>query len=202
MNTSRVAGAFLAVVVLVAFGAAYAEQEGLPSVFNGENFEGWKVPENNIWWEAGDGVLKVKNGPEKKGSILWTEQEYTNFVMEFEFKFGEGTVDSGVFIRDDREQIQIGISGSLKRDMTGSPYIAGKGYPVEAEGVKELLKLDDWNEMTIVAKGNNYSVWLNGTPVMKYTSDTAVEKGPVGIQLHGGKVMAIAYRNIGIAELR
>ena len=202
MNTSKAVGALLAVVVLVAFGAAHAGQTGLPSAFNGENFEGWKLPENNIWWEAGDGILKVKNGPEKKGSTLWTEQEYASFVMEFEFKFGKGTVDSGIYVRDDREQIQIGISGSLKRDMTASPYISGKGYPVEAEGVKELLKLDGWNEMTIVAKGKHYSVWLNGTPVMKYASDTAVEKGPIGIQLHGGKVMAIEYRNIGIAELR
>ena len=36
--------------------------------------------------------------------------------------------------------------------MTGS-YISGKGYPVEAKGVKELLKLDDWNTMKICAEG-------------------------------------------------
>ena len=37
--------------------------------------------------------------------------------------------------------------------MTGSPYISGKGYPIEAEeekgkkGVKNLLKIDEWNKM-------------------------------------------------------
>ena len=178
-----------------------ARADGLPSVFNGKDLTGWKVPENNVWWKAEDGLLKVSSGPDQQGSTLWTEKAYANFVMEFEFKLGEGTVDSGVFVRNENEQIQIGISGSLKRDMTASPYIAHKGYPVEATGVKELLKLDDWNAMTIVAKGKNYTVWLNGQHVMTYDSDSAVEKGPIGIQLHGSRNMSIDYRNITLAEL-
>lgn len=174
----------------------------LPSAFNGNDLSGWKAPENNIWWKADSGILHVNSGPKKTGSTLWTEKEYGNFVMEFEFKFGEGTIDTGIYVRNSREQIQIGISGSLKRDMTGSPYIGGKGYPVEAKGVKELLKLDDWNAMTIVAKGKNYSVWLNGQHVMTYDSDTAIEMGPVGIQLHGNRDMSVSYRNITLAELK
>jgi len=189
-------------ILTVATMAPCSLQAGeLPSIFNGKDLSGWKVPENNVWWKADQGVLKVKSGPNKTGSTLWSEKEYKNFVMEFEFKLGEGTVDSGVFVRNGKEQIQIGISGSLKRDMTASPYISGKGYPVEAKGVKELLKLDDWNEMTIVAKGKNYTVWLNGINVMTYTSDSAIEKGPVGIQLHGNRDMSIDYRNIRLAEL-
>ena len=146
--------------------------------------------------------MKIKSGPKKKGQTLWTEKEYKDFVMEFEFKMGEGTVDSGIYVRNSREQIQIGISGSLKRDMTGSPYISGKGYPVEAEGVKELLKPKDWNTMRIEAKGKNYTVWLNGKKVMTYESDTAPEKGKIGIQLHGNRNMAIDFRNMKAADLK
>ena len=173
----------------------------LPSVFNGKNFAGWKVPEGNIWWKAESGILSVKSGPNRKGSTLWTEKQYTNFVMEFEFRFGQGTVDSGIFLRNNREQIQLGMSGSMKRDMTGSPYIMGKGYPAEAAGVKELLKQDQWNRMTIVVIGKNYSVWLNGVHVLSYDSETAVERGPVGIQLHPNNDMSIDYRKITLAEL-
>ena len=173
----------------------------LPAIFSGKDLAGWKVPDGNIWWKAKDGVLHVQSGPDKKGSTLWTTQEYKNFVMQFEFKFGEGTVDTGIYVRNSKEQIQIGISGSLKRDMTGSPYIAGKGYPVEAKGVKELLKLDDWNHMTIVAIGKNYSVWLNGQHVMTYDSDSAIENGPIGIQLHGNRDMSAKYRNMRLAAI-
>lgn len=174
--------------------------EKLAPIFNGKDLSGWSVPENNIWWLVEDGVLQVRSGPEKKGSILWTEKEYENFVVELDFKFGEGTVDSGVHVRN-QDQIQIGISGSLKRDMTGSPYIPGKGYPVEAEGVKELLKLDDWNHMRIEVKGMEYVCFLNGEKVMTYTSDTGKPKGPIGLQLHGNKEMGIDFKNIKVAEL-
>ena len=68
-------------------------------------------------------------------------------------------------------------------------------------GVAELLKLDDWNEMTIIAKGNNYTTWLNGQHVMTYNSESAGERGPVGIQLHGNREMEIWYQDIRMAGL-
>ena len=112
----------------------------------------------------------------------------------------EGVVDSGAHLRN-QDQIQIGISGSLKRDMTGSPYISGKGYPVEATGVKELLKMTDWNIMRIEVSGMEYACWLKGKKVMTYTPDTGLPKDPIGLQMHGDRDMAIDYRNINLAEL-
>ena len=179
-----------------------ADDGELKSIFNGKDLTGWDVPDNNIWFTVKDGVLKLENGPQKKGQTLWTSDEYENFEMEFDFKMGKGTVDSGVYVRNSREQIQIGISGSLKRDMTGSPYISGKGYPVEAKGVKELLKLDDWNTMKICAEGKKYTVWLGGQKIMTYESDSAIKKGKIGIQLHGNRVMSIEYRNIKARSLK
>lgn len=174
---------------------------GLPSAFNGKDFQGWKVPAGNLWWKVDQGVLQARSDPGQKGSVLFTEQKYRDFVMQLEFKLGEGTVDSGIFIRGEHDQIQIGESGSLKRDMTASPYIPGKGYPQEAEGVADLLKPDGWNAMTIVAMGDTYTVWLNGKLVVSYQSDTASERGPIGIQLHPDRDMGIDFRKIRIAEL-
>ena len=178
-----------------------AKAQKMKKVFDGKTLDGWVIPENNIWWSVGNGMLSVKNGPDRKGSILWTEKEYENFIIQTDFRFGTGTVDSGIFLRNDKQQIQIGISGSLKRDMTGSPYIPGKGYPVEAEGVKDLLKTDGWNTMKVEAKGNIYTVWLNGEKVMTYTSENAIEKGPIGLQLHPKNEMSIDFRKIKVAEI-
>ena len=190
---------FILSLNLLFIGAAWSE--GLPRAFNGKDFSGWQVPENNIWWQVADGVVIATSDEKRTGSILWTKHEYKNFIIEFDYKNGFGTVDTGVFLRTDKEQIQIGMSGSLKRDMTGSPYIAGKGYPVEAKGVADLLKKDTWNSMTIVAKGDSYSVWLNGGFVLNYTSETAIHKGPIGLQLHPNNEMSIHFRRIRIAEL-
>jgi len=172
-------------------------------IFNGKDLSGWKAPEGNEeagWYQAVDGELRIQSGPKQKGSILWTEKSFRSFVVAFDFKFGEGVIDTGVHVRNS-DQIQIGISGSLKRDMTGSPYIPGKGYPVEAEGVKELLKLKGWNSMKIQAVGKQYTVWLNGKKVMTYMSDSAIEEGPIGIQLHGKRDMSVIYRKLRLAEL-
>ena len=143
---------YLAFAIAMAFSGPLSAEEKLIPIFNGKDLTGWNAPENNICWLVNDGILQVRSGPDKKGSILWTEKDYEDFVVELEFKFGEGTIDSGVHLRNE-DQIQIGISGSLKRDITASPYIPGKGYPVEAEGVKDLLKLDDWNHMRIEVRG-------------------------------------------------
>ena len=147
----------LVLVSLFSFSIVNGQEPKMKKAFNGKNFKGWTVPENNIWYTAADGILSIKSGPDKKGSIIWTEKQYENFIIEADFKMGEGIVDSGFFLRTENEQIQIGISGSLKRDMTGSPYIPGKGYPVEATNVKNLLKLSDWNTMKIKADKKTYT---------------------------------------------
>ena len=123
---------------------AYAQEPKLKKIFNGKNLKGWIAPDNNTWWLVDNKELLVKSGPDKKGSILWTEKKYRDFIVETDFKMLDGVVDSGIFLRSENDQIQIGISGSLKRDLTASPYIPKKGYPVEAK-VKDILKLKDWN---------------------------------------------------------
>ena len=159
------------------------------------------MPENNIWWSVNDGVLKTENGPDRKGSTLWTQKKYQNFIVKADFKMGKGTVDSGIFIKGESPQIQIGISGSLKRDMTCSPYIPGKGYPVEAKKVKELLSLTDWNTMKVKSKGKKLTVWLNGKKVLTYEVEKIEAEGPIGLQLHPGNEMSIEYRNILVKEI-
>ena len=178
-----------------------AQEPKMKKIFNGKSLKGWKAPENNVWWSASKGILFVKSTPEKKGSILWTEKNYENFVFQADFLMGDGVVDSGIFLRSENDQIQIGISGSLKRDLTGSPYIPKLRYPVEATAAKEVLKPKDWNTMKIRVVGKTYMVWLNGVEVMNYTSESIPASGPIGIQLHPGNEMSISYKNIVVAKL-
>lgn len=173
----------------------------LKKIFNGKDLSGWTAPDGNIWWTANKGILSAKSGPEQKGSILWTDKSYKDFIIQMDFKFGSGTIDSGIFLRSETQQIQIGESGSLKRDMTCSPYIPGKGYPAEASNIKQLLKMDDWNTIKVKAVGSVYTMWLNGEEVLTYDSDTAIEEGPVGIQLHPNRDMTIDFKNILFAQL-
>ena len=85
--------------ILVAAPVVAQTGPSIPSIFTGHDLSGWVVPQGNIWFMAQDGILKIKNGPDQTGHILWTRDSYADFVMEFEFKMGAGTVDSGVFVR-------------------------------------------------------------------------------------------------------
>lgn len=193
----KLLASFLLLTVIV---STQAQDPKLKKIFNGKNLKGWVEPANNVWWTVNDGVLFVKSTAEKKGSILWTENKYENFIIQADFLMGDGTVDSGIFLRSEHDQIQIGISGSLKRDLTASPYIPKKGYPVEAK-VKDILKLKDWNTMKVKVVGSTYTVWLNGAEVMTYTSENMPASGPIGFQLHPGNEMSCSFKNIRLAAL-
>jgi hypothetical protein len=186
---------FLAVLACAAHLAAEPVK-----LFNGTGLEGWNV-KGAAYWTAADGILKGESDEKQQASTLWTDKSYKDFTLDLEFRFS-GDIDSGIFLRHENEQIQIGTSRSLRRDMTGSPYIGSLGkYPQEAQGVKEALKADDWNKMRIVAKGDTYTVSLNGTQVIEYVSATAKESGPVGLQIHAGVTMKIEFRNLSVESL-
>lgn len=198
---------FLLITAIVFASNAFGQttEPEMTTIFDGDDLDYWEVPENNVWWSMDEGTLWAKSDSDKTGSILWTKEKYKDFIVQMDFKFGAGTVDSGIFMRGDDEkknaQIQIGESGSLKRDMTASPYVPKQGYPVEATGIKELLKMNDWNTIKAMTIGNTYKVWLNGNEVMNFTLEGANLEGPIGIQLHPNREMSIQFKNISVAEL-
>jgi len=69
---------------------------------------------------------------------------------------------------------------------------------------KELMKLDQWNEVTIIAKGNRIQHYLNGKLVLDFTDkhpELARSEGKIGLQLHAGKPMWAEFKNIRLREL-
>jgi len=185
--------------VLLVVGCS-SNKTGLESIFNGQDLSGWKS-NNAVCWQVKDGILHAVNDPEQKGDVLQTEKAYKNFVFQADFKFGEGRIDTGIFLRDTKEQIQIGESGSLKRDMTALPYIPGKGYPIQVETAQGVFDREGWNTIKVQVAGNTYTTWLNGTEIMTYESETIVPQGPIGIQVHPKREMSVDFRNILAQEL-
>jgi len=179
------------------FTMAAAERADAPAVaeiFNGRDFTGWKLPAEP-YWRVEDGAIVGESDDAKKGSMLYTEKTYGDVDFETEFRF-QGEVDSGVMMRKPEVQVQIGISRSLKRDMTGSFYV-GK-YPEEAQAKRagEILKPGAWNRLRIVARGDTFTVWLNGEQVSTYTAPAHGEPAPIGLQVHRDLRMKVEFRNV------
>ena len=205
--TRRHATAFCGLLIILAAGMALppdriataapnqaTESPVLREIFNGRDFTGWKLPAEP-YWRVVDGTIVGESDADKKGSMLYTEQAYGDVVFETEFRF-QGDVDSGVMLRQPEAQVQIGISRSLKRDMTGSFYV-GK-YPEEAQAKRagELLKPGAWNKLRIAVRGDTFTVWLNGEQVSTYTSTAHRGPGPIGLQIHKNVQMKIEFRNL------
>jgi len=134
---------------------------------------------------------------------MYTEKSYTDFALESDVRFADG-IDSGFIYGGKPElQVQIGVSRSLKVDMTGSIYYKGK-YPPEARAtnVDKLLKLNEWNTIRMEVKGKTTKVWLNGQHVLTFDCPEATTGGPVGLQIHPGVKMKVEFRNLKIAELK
>ncbi len=188
----------LASLLLVA--PAFAADPAPTVLFNGTDLTGWKAPSPNPFWRVENGVLVGENNPEKKGSMLYTEGSYGDCVIEAEVRFN-GEIDSGIMLRKPEIQMQIGVSRSLKKDMTGSFYIGN--YPPEGQGkgVDKLLKAGEWNAYKLQAKGDTYTIWLNGEKITEYTNPKYANPGPIGLQIHGGLAMKIDFRNLRLRPL-
>jgi hypothetical protein len=205
MKTIRTPIAALAVAITLALHVHAADQPvgDLKSIFTGTNFAGWKVPDPNPFWKIIDGVLVGENDEKLKGHTLHTTQSYTNFVLELEARWS-GEIDSGVMMREPEIQVQFGISRSLKRDMTGAFYLAKHpinakvGYPEagHTKGIEKIFKADDWNKFRIEAKGDTFTVWLNGEQISQYTDARYAGGAPIGLQVHPGLKMKVEFRNI------
>ena len=187
--------------------AADEPAEGFTRLFDGKTFEGWKVLPEKLaqkkYWRIEDGNIVIENdgGP---GSDLWTNKSYKNYELTLEFKTLTKDYDTGVFVRGKSHQVQIGISGSLKKDMTACIYAPKDkkgGYPGQTDKVTAINKPNEWNTLRIVMKGKVIQTFLNGEPMVEYQGVVLEDEGPIGIQLHGKRNMKVLFRNIDVKEL-
>ena len=76
---------------------------------------------------------------------------------------------------------------------------------IDADGYKQLFKLNDWNNVVIIAKGNHIQHYLNNRLILDFTDNDpklALLKGIIALQLHAGKPMWTEFKNIRIKEYK
>jgi hypothetical protein len=198
---------FLLLIFVSSWASVFAAELNWVPLFNGTDLTNFKSPPAGFW-RVENGVLIGENDEAKKGDYLWTQKEYGDFVIEFDVRWQSDTkrgVDTGIEMRKPKIQLQLGVSGSLLVDMTGSFYTGGKpAYPEagQAKNAKDLMKPEgEWNTFRIQAKGSTFTCWINGTQASEYTDEKFSGAAPLGFQIHPGVAMKCEFRNIKIAEL-
>ena len=75
---------------------------------------------------------------------------------------------------------------------------------IAAEEFEKLFKLDQWNDVVIVAKGPRIQHYLNGRLILDFTDDPklALLEGILALQLHAGKPMWAEFKDVRIKEMK
>ena len=197
-----------------------AAEPGFSPIFDGKTLNGWK------YTGRGDASgYFVENGMivcQKVHGNLFTEKEFSNFVLRFEFKFGEQGANNGIGIRapyagdaaysgmeiqilDDTADV---YKGKLQPwQMHGSIYNV-----VPAKSTEGFLKRTDWNEEEITADRTHIVVKLNGHVIvdadLSTVTDPEVLKKHPGVQRTGGHLgllghdTRVEFRNLRVKELK
>jgi hypothetical protein len=70
----------------------------------------------------------------------------------------------------------------------------------DAAELKKYIKVGDWNEVVLVAKGNHVTYTINGHLMTDLTDESpkALKEGVLALQLHAGYTMDIQFKDIKI----
>ena len=177
------------------------------AVFNGKDLTGWELDGADVW-KVEDGVLVGRGTGD--GSTIWHEGDFENYEVSVIYKLEGENADSGVFLGGTEYQVQTGISGSRKVDLTGCIYYGGPGegkgtYIGEYPEPEKKVRKDDWNDLLIRVEGQRVRITLNGEEVLDFTESEPTRKfepgGKIGLQLHGNRVMNVHFREIRLRTL-
>jgi hypothetical protein len=176
------------------------------SLFNGRDLSGW-VAMHGGEWKVEDGAIVGRNGtnwstnPEKSGSWLRSEKEYSDFILELEYAIN-ARGNSGVFIRSalEKNPAFTGHEMQILDDHGREPKKSTSGalYDVVAARKNTSKPPGEWNQVRIETKGKRIQITMNGEPIIDYETDR-LTRGYIGLQDHDTNAV-VKFRNIRITE--
>ncbi len=180
--------------------------EGFEPLFNGKDLSGWTG--DTVGYAAEES--KIVLYPDRGSGNLYTEKEFSDFILRFEFKLTPGA-NNGLGIRTPLtgdaayEGMEIQIlddSAADYKDLKEYQY-HGSIYGVVPAKRGYLKPVGEWNSEEVIAKGRRITVNLNGVTIVDADIDQAGtpatidgrdhpglkrEKGHIGFLGHGYRV--------------
>mgnify|MGYP001798449916 FL=1 len=164
-------------------------QEGWTLLFDGQSTENWRGAHKDAFpeqgWKIEDGELMVlaSDGAESQnGGDIETENEYSNFEFQVDFKLTEGA-NSGIkyFVTEGYNSgaSAIGLEYQLlddekhpdakKGNNGGGTRTLASLYDLKgAPESKPFKGIGEWNTARLVVQGNKVEHYLNGEKVLEY----------------------------------
>ncbi len=154
--------------------------DGVPAGWTARNWDDVaKVADAGVVWQVKSGVL---HGSEPRGTWLVSDQEYGDFVLEFEWKLGERG-NSGCGLRFpahgdpafDGLELQMVDPRYYPADMKVPPNELTGGLYRAVAPTEQVYKPGEWNKYEVSCRGPTINVVLNGVRILNVNLDEQVE---------------------------
>ena len=201
----------MAAVHLVAVSGTAADAV---SLFDGTTFTGWNGETQNTWRiENGTIVAGSHEKPAARNEFLATDAEYENFILRLEYRVDcTKSCNAGIQFRSQRvpnHHEMIGYQADIAPGITGALYDESRRNkllvvpPKDTQQRALALAKNGWNEYVIRCQGPRIRLAINGVEMTDYTEPdhTIPQRGKIGLQIHGGFIGQIRYRDIRIEPL-
>ncbi|MES2569871.1 MAG: DUF1080 domain-containing protein [Verrucomicrobiota bacterium] len=125
-------------------------------------------PQEAAAWEVREGVLTSVGA---RGCWLLSEKEYSNFVLEYEFKLGPRG-NSGCALRAPAsgdpafEGMEMQMADFRYNEQARESELTGGIYRA-APPARQLYKPEEWNKVRITLNGSHLNVVLNGETIQE-----------------------------------
>ncbi|MBA4029494.1 MAG: DUF1080 domain-containing protein [Planctomyces sp.] len=183
------------------------------SLFDGKTFTSWEGDTAKTFRiEDGEIVGGSLTAKVPRNEFLASEKSYGDFELRLKYKLEgtEGFVNAGVQVRSERipeHHEMIGYQADIGQGYDGALYDESRRNKMLAQPAPEVLakalKKGEWNDYRIRCEGPRIQLWLNGIQTVDYT-ETQKDiplTGKIALQIHGGGVAEIRYKDIVLEEL-
>jgi mono/diheme cytochrome c family protein/glucose/arabinose dehydrogenase len=187
---------------------AFVLEEGYRYLYDGKSLDGWEKVGGKSTFKASGAAIIGRHGP-GENTFLRTEQSYGDFSLKLQMRWDEPG-NSGVMFRAQQRQGSGRVYGyQYELDHSERAWTAGiydearRGWLANLENnqaAREAVRLDDWNDVEIEARGAILKTWINGVPAADII-DGLDAQGFIALQVHTGDVGVIRWRHIRIKEL-
>lgn len=113
---------------------------------------------------------------------VWTEGKWADVAVSVRFKPLSGELDQcgGVVLRyADADNYYIARANSIERNCRFYSVKGGERKQLASANVD--VPAGTWHELKVVAKGSQFTVWLDGKELLKVEDKTFTAEGSVGV---------------------
>lgn len=214
--------ALLAMLAFASFGMLlFAEEGGFSSLFDGNSLEGWEQKANlfRVVGKKESAAIVAGNldSDIANNEFLCTTKDFGDFELRLEAKLEGDGQNAGIQFRSQRKPNHYEVIGyQCDAGMMNAKSIWGALYDEERrkkflvhdeaaceKALKATAEKNGWNQIVIRCVGPRIQIWVNGVQTTDYTEtdDGIPRSGKIGLQIHGGKPVVVAYRQVRIKEL-